>query len=25
VKKAVAFGVPYYNGKEAGVSMALVF
>lgn len=25
VKKAVAFGAPYYNGKEAGVSMALVF
>ena len=25
VKKMVAFGAPYYNGKEAGVSMALVF
>lgn len=25
VKKAVAFGAPYYNGKEAGLSMALVF
>lgn len=25
VKKAMAFGAPYYNGKEAGVSMALVF
>ena len=25
VKKAVAFGAPYYNGKEAGVNFALVF
>lgn len=25
VKKAVAFGAPYYNGKEAGVNFALLF
>lgn len=25
MKKAVAFGAPYYNGKEAGVNFALLF
>lgn len=25
VKKAVAFGAPYYNGKEAGLNFALLF
>ena len=25
VKKAVAFGAPFYSGKEAGVNFALVF
>ena len=25
VKKTVAFGAPFYSGKEAGVNFALVF